>query len=111
MDTLGSMVELKVKLVKIGNSLRMTVPVEVIEALKLKEGDTLTVDAKDGKMVVSHIKPKLAICAMCGKPVEFDDGYNMSGTVVHKKCHDEPDPSIVFEKAERSESSIKKEAE
>jgi putative addiction module antidote len=58
MDTLGSMVELKVKLVKIGNSLRMTVPVEVIEALKLKEGDTLTVDAKDGKMVVSHFSIK-----------------------------------------------------
>lgn len=42
----------KVKLVKIGNSLRMTIPVEVIEAMNIKEGDTLTVDVQGDSIVV-----------------------------------------------------------
>ncbi|MDW8044589.1 MAG: AbrB/MazE/SpoVT family DNA-binding domain-containing protein, partial [Nitrososphaerota archaeon] len=31
------------KLVKVGNSLRVTIPKEIVEALSLKEGDTLGV--------------------------------------------------------------------
>ncbi len=52
LDVLGSMVELKVKLRKVGGSLTITVPTEIIEALGFKEGDILKADAKDGKLVV-----------------------------------------------------------
>lgn len=52
MDVLGSMVELKVKLRKVGGSLTITVPIEIIEALGFREGDILKADAKDGKMIV-----------------------------------------------------------
>lgn len=46
----------KVKLVKIGNSLRMTIPVEVVEAMKIKEGDTLTVDVQGDMIIVKKLK-------------------------------------------------------
>ena len=34
-------IEFKMKLVKVGNSLRITIPVEICDALKLSEGNTL----------------------------------------------------------------------
>lgn len=58
MDVLGSMVELKVKLRKVGGSLTITVPIEIIEALGFKEGEPLKVDARDGMMIVSSFKIK-----------------------------------------------------
>lgn len=57
MDTLTSMpFTPKVKLVKIGNSLRMTIPVEVVEAMKIKEGDTLTVDVQGDAIIVKKVE-------------------------------------------------------
>jgi len=41
-----------VKVVKIGNSLRMTIPKPVVEALQIEEGDTLQVGITDGSMIV-----------------------------------------------------------
>jgi putative addiction module antidote len=46
------MVELAVKLTKIGNSMRVTIPREIIEVMKLKEGDILRVDIKDGTIII-----------------------------------------------------------
>jgi len=58
LDVLGSMVELKVKLRKVGGSLTITVPIEIIEALGFREGDILKADAKDGKMIVEKKEEK-----------------------------------------------------
>ena len=41
-----------VKVVKIGNSLRMTIPKPVADALNIKEGDTVEVGITDGEMIV-----------------------------------------------------------
>ena len=47
---------IKVKLSKIGNSLRMTVPKPVIEELGWKEGDLLEVGITDDSMIVKKVK-------------------------------------------------------
>jgi len=47
---------IKVKLSKIGNSLRMTVPKPVIEELGWKEGDLLEVGITDDSMIVRKAK-------------------------------------------------------
>lgn len=46
------MVELKVKLAKIGNSMRVTIPKEIVEVLKLKEGEIVRIDVKDNMIVI-----------------------------------------------------------
>ena len=43
---------LRVKLSKMGNSLRMTVPVPVLQALGWKDGDILEVGLTDSSMIV-----------------------------------------------------------
>lgn len=43
---------LRVKLSKMGNSLRMTVPVPVLQALGWEEGDILEVGVTDNSMIV-----------------------------------------------------------
>jgi len=45
-------VEFKVKVVKIGSSLRMTIPKEVCVALGVKAGDTVAVSVVDGEFRV-----------------------------------------------------------
>ena len=42
----------KVKLQKIGNGLRATIPKEVAEELDLRQGQNLLIDARDGKIVM-----------------------------------------------------------
>lgn len=44
------MVDMKLKVIlgRGGNSLRITIPKDIIEVLDLKEGDVLELDAKDG---------------------------------------------------------------
>jgi antitoxin component of MazEF toxin-antitoxin module len=49
-------VEFKIKLVRIGNSLRMTLPKEVCEALGVKEGTLLGVSVADSHAVVRKVK-------------------------------------------------------
>ncbi len=49
-------VEFKMKLVKVGNSLRVTIPTEICDALKLVEGDTLGLTLTDGEIKVKKIK-------------------------------------------------------
>jgi AbrB family looped-hinge helix DNA binding protein len=42
----------KVKVVKIGNSLRMTIPKQITDYLKIVEGDTLEITVTDSVMTV-----------------------------------------------------------
>lgn len=41
-----------VKAVKIGNSIRMTIPKPVVDYLKIEEGDTLKITVQDSEMLV-----------------------------------------------------------
>jgi len=43
----------RVKLGKMGNSLRMTIPTEIAWALDLKPGDYVEVNVNDSEMIVS----------------------------------------------------------
>jgi len=45
-------VPFKVKAIKIGNSIRMTIPKQVAEYLRISEGDILEVTVQDSEMVV-----------------------------------------------------------
>ncbi len=46
------MVELRVRLAKVGNSMRVTIPKEIVDAMKLKEGDIMRIDIKDGTIII-----------------------------------------------------------
>jgi len=41
-----------VKAVKIGNSIRMTIPKQIVDYLKISQGDSLEVTVQDSEMVV-----------------------------------------------------------
>ena len=45
-------VPFKVKAVKIGNSIRMTIPKQIVEYLKIEAGDTLEVTVQDSEITV-----------------------------------------------------------
>jgi len=49
-------VPFKVKAVKIGNSVRMTIPKQIVEYLKIDEGDTLEVTVQNSEMVVKKLE-------------------------------------------------------
>lgn len=49
-------VEFKMKLVQVGNSLRVTIPMEICDALKLREGDILGLTLTNGDIKVRKIK-------------------------------------------------------
>jgi antitoxin component of MazEF toxin-antitoxin module len=48
-------ISFKVKAVKIGNSLRMTIPKVVVDYLQLLKGDTLEIFVTDYSMVVKKV--------------------------------------------------------
>jgi AbrB family looped-hinge helix DNA binding protein len=45
-------VEFRVRLTKIGNSLRITIPKPVVDGLRLRERDTLVVTVTDSQIMV-----------------------------------------------------------
>ena len=45
-------VEFEISVVKVGNSLRMTIPKPIAKAMNLSKGDTLLVSMTNGDMVV-----------------------------------------------------------
>ena len=45
-------IEFEISVVKVGNSLRMTIPKQIAKAMNLKKGDTLIVTMTNGDMVV-----------------------------------------------------------
>ena len=49
-------VPFKVKAVKIGNSLRMTIPKPIVDYLKILPGDKLEVTVQDHEMVVKKVE-------------------------------------------------------
>ena len=49
-------VPFKVKAVKIGNSVCMTIPKQIVEYLKIDEGDTLEVTVQNSEMVVKKLE-------------------------------------------------------
>ena len=55
-----------VKVVKIGNSLRMTIPKPVAQALGIKEGDVLDVGLTNGSMMVKRTDSKERIDTILG---------------------------------------------
>jgi AbrB family looped-hinge helix DNA binding protein len=48
--------EIRLKLRKIGNSLLITIPSQVVDDLKLKAGDDMLLDVKDSTIVVRRKK-------------------------------------------------------
>lgn len=48
--------EIRLKLRKIGNSLLITIPSQVVDDLKLKAGDNMLLDVKDSSIVVRKKK-------------------------------------------------------
>lgn len=48
-------VEFKIKVVKIGNSLRITIPKEIAESLKLQTGDVVGISLDDTRIIVRKI--------------------------------------------------------
>lgn len=50
--------KLRVKLGRGGNSLRITIPSEVIESMGLKEGDVMELDVKEGVLYVNKKEEK-----------------------------------------------------
>jgi len=48
--------EIRLKLRKIGNSLLITIPSQIVDDLKLKAGDDMLLDVKDSTIVVRKRK-------------------------------------------------------
>ena len=46
----------KVKAVKIGNSIRMTIPKQIVDYLEIVEGDRLEIIVEDNTMIVKKVE-------------------------------------------------------
>ena len=49
------MVELKVKVQRVGNSLRVAIPTPIAEELKIKVGDTLGIDIDNSRIILHKL--------------------------------------------------------
>ncbi|MDZ7771727.1 MAG: AbrB/MazE/SpoVT family DNA-binding domain-containing protein [Balneolaceae bacterium] len=49
---------METKIRKIGNSLGVTLPKQLIDELHLKEGDTLTIETQDGNVKLTPMDPE-----------------------------------------------------
>jgi putative addiction module antidote len=45
-------IKFKIKIVKVGNSLRVTIPKEIAEAVRLKVGDLVNISLEDSRIIV-----------------------------------------------------------
>jgi putative addiction module antidote len=50
--------EFRMKLTKIGNSLRITIPKPIVDGLGLKEGDVLVLTTTDSQIKISKAKER-----------------------------------------------------
>lgn len=50
-------IEFKIKVVKVGNSLRITIPKEIVDSMKLRAGDTVGVSLSNNEIIVRK-RPK-----------------------------------------------------
>jgi len=48
-------VEFKIKVVKVGNSLRITIPGEIAESMRIRAGDVVGISLDDNRMIVRKI--------------------------------------------------------
>jgi len=48
-------VEFEIRVVKVGNSLRVTIPREIARSMKLKAGDTVGISLTDDKAVIRKL--------------------------------------------------------
>lgn len=53
-------IELKVKVGKVGNSLKITIPRAITDRLEIKEGDTLGVQLTDGEILIRKVMDERA---------------------------------------------------
>lgn len=53
-------VEFKIKVVKVGNSLRITIPKEIADSMKIRAGDVVGITLDDKRMIVRRITEKKA---------------------------------------------------
>jgi len=51
-------IEFEVSLVQVGHSIRVTIPVEVVRALKLKKGERLGLSLTDHEIRLRRMPPK-----------------------------------------------------
>ena len=49
-------IEFKIKVVAIGDSLRVTIPKEICEALKIKRGDTVAMTTNNSEIIIRKAK-------------------------------------------------------
>jgi AbrB family looped-hinge helix DNA binding protein len=49
----------KIKVVRVGNSLRITIPKEIAEALKLSEGDMVGISLTNNEFIVKKLSDSL----------------------------------------------------
>lgn len=49
-------VEFEIKVVQVGESLKITIPYEICRALKIKKGDTVRVTTNNGDIMVKKAK-------------------------------------------------------
>jgi putative addiction module antidote len=45
-------VKFKIKVVKVGNSLRVTIPKEIAEAIKVKTGDLVNISLENSRIII-----------------------------------------------------------
>lgn len=62
---------METKIRKIGNSLGVTLPKQLIDELNLKEGDTLTIESEKGNVELKPIDPDFQ---------EWADAYRQANT-------------------------------
>jgi AbrB family looped-hinge helix DNA binding protein len=48
-------VKFKMKIVKVGNSLRVTIPKEIVEAVRLRAGDSVNISLEGNQIVIGKI--------------------------------------------------------
>lgn len=51
-------VQFRMKLVRVGNSLRVTIPKEIVEAFELEEGDTLMISSSNSEIIIKKAEPR-----------------------------------------------------
>jgi len=49
-------IKFKIKIVRIGNSLRITIPKEIVEAFRLRAGDLVDISVENNRIIVCRAR-------------------------------------------------------
>lgn len=52
-------VKFKIKVVKVGNSLRVTIPKEIAEAIEVKAGDLVNISLENSRIIICKASKKI----------------------------------------------------